>query len=89
MKSKKYRKWVFVTSFIIILSILLVPVRSAYRDGGTTRWSAITYTVTNYRRYWYEDGQDGFIVGTQINIFGRTVFDNTRFEAWETENPRS
>ena len=73
------RKRLFIITIVILL-VLLIPIPSWARDGGTVRYRAIVYTVTNYHSFWYEDGYDGFLVGTRIDIFNRTVFENVRFE---------
>jgi len=88
MKGKMYKKWVFIIVCIVILAGLLIPIPAAFDDGGTRQYRAIIYTVTRWRSIWEEDGYDGFLIGTQIDIFGRRVFDNTRFEPYETDSPR-
>ena len=77
------RKLILVV-VIIALLILLVPISMGqFDDGGTVVYSAVLYTVHNRRTLWEEDGYDGVIVGIQVRILGRMVFDNTRFERFE------
>ena len=75
-------KSISIIIVIAILLVLLTPIPSSIRDGGTTRYSAIAYTVTNYRRFWEEDGYYGRLVGTRVRVFGITVFNNARFEPY-------
>lgn len=78
MANKKKRAIIAIS--VILLLILLTPFPASASDGGTVRYSAIIYTITNYRRFWYEDGHHGFLVGIHIEVFNRTVFNNVRFE---------
>jgi len=83
-KNRTTSKWrrLFVIIGLIILLILLIPIPGAYNDGGSISYDALIYNVSSRHAYWEEDGYDGFLVGIQIRIFGRLVFDNTRFEKW-------
>ena len=74
------RKRLFAIIGIIILLILLVPVPLYVDDGGTVVYQAITYSVSNHRTLWEEDGYYGVLIGTKIRVFSIIVFDNTQFE---------
>ena len=81
MERKKERK-VLIICICLLLVISLFPIPMRFLDGGTVSYSALTYTVTVYNRMTRcdETGQDGRLVGIQIDIFGKTIFDNSRFE---------
>lgn len=79
-ETKLKRKRFLIAFTIISLLILLIPSPLGLHDGGTVKYRAMIYTVTNYRRFWNEDGYYGFLVGIRIDVFNRTVFDNVRFE---------
>lgn len=83
VSNRKKRRVVISIIILIILLILLVPVPLRFRDGGTVEYTAMIYTVTVYNHIWYEDDQYGRLVGVQIDIFGRTVFDNSRIDLHE------
>ena len=68
-----------VTILAIIAGlILLVPVPISYKDGGTIRYQAILYSITNYHSM---RGIDGFDTGIEIKLLGITVYKNTTFES--------
>lgn len=75
-------KWILI-GIAIALLVLLVPVPSYYKDGGTKQYNAILYSVTKYHAYLDGETIDGkvvekgFHVGTEIRILGITVYDNT------------
>jgi len=89
MKKRQFarnRKWLCVIIGIILFAILLFPMQiHALDDGGTVSYGAMIYTVTIVRSLWEEDGYDGLLVGTQIRVFNRIIFDNTRFERFDTQ----
>lgn len=70
---------------IVLISalILLFPFSSMQKDGGTKEYSPITmiYRITDYNRAVYdiEAEKGGRIKGTEIKIFGITVYKNTYF----------
>ena len=57
---------------LVVLLILLFPISLKAKDGGTVTYFPITqiYRVTVYNSF---DGKRG----TEITIFGKTVYDNT------------
>ena len=65
----------FVIIGVIILLTLFVPIPGGYNDGGSVSYDALIYSVQSRHAYWEEDGYHGFLVGTEIRILGRLVFD--------------
>lgn len=71
--SKKIRKII-----IIVLAILfLFPIPIRYKDGGTVKYQAILYSVTDYHSLSLDKGYD---TGIEIKILGVTVYKNTTFD---------
>jgi len=62
---------------IIIILILIFPIPIRYKDGGTVRYQAVLYSITNYHAL---RGVDGYDTGIEIKILGITVYENTTFE---------
>lgn len=71
----------------VLLLLLLFPVRQQYKDGGSVHYDAIAYDVYDMHRISDEGEIQGYTVGTIVEIFGFEVFNNTRFEAIDTNSP--
>lgn len=69
------KKIILIIVFIIML-ILLIPIPIKLRDGGSTEYRALLYTVTRYNKL-DESKETGFVNGTKIEILGFEVYDNT------------
>ena len=77
-------KKALVIILVIALFILLFPMRSQAKDGGTVRYQAILYTVSDMHQITdiqNEDGTfaEGYTVGIVIEILGVEIFNNTRW----------
>ena len=48
-----------------------------YKDGGTIKFKAILYSITNYHAFRATEGYD---TGIEIEILGITVYKNTTFD---------
>ena len=69
---------------IVLLTLSLIPISSKMRDGGTTRYAAILYTVYDVHRVidTGEGNEDGVYESEYserivIKILGFEVFNNT------------
>ena len=63
---------------LIILILLLIPIPFKLRDGGSTEYRAILYSVTKYNRL-SEIGDDGttkYISGTEIKVLDFEVYND-------------
>ena len=62
------KKIIKITCIILILlAILLVPIRSVYKDGGTVVYQAVLWEYFDYHIMLYEN--DRYFEATQFNIF--------------------
>lgn len=78
---------VIIVVCVLLIALLLFPVRHQYKDGGTVHYDAIAYDVYDMHRISEEGETFGYTVGTIVEIFGFEVFNNTRFEAIDTNSP--
>jgi hypothetical protein len=70
------KKIVRITILIIAL-VFLFPIPLRYKDGGTVKYQAVLYSITDYHAL---RGVDGYDTGIKIKILGITVYENTTFE---------
>jgi len=71
------KKKIIRVTIIIIALILLFPIPLRYKDGGTVKYQAVLYSITDYHAL---RGVDGYDTGIEIKILGITVYENTTFE---------
>ncbi len=77
-KEKNSAKTLVITAVVLLLmTILLFPVKVRYKDGGTVRYQAITYSVTIFHKLTVIQGV--FEEGVEIKIFGLPVYKNVRY----------
>lgn len=80
----KRKRWI-VGIVIAMLVVLLFPVRTRYKDGGSVRFKAVLYDVTVWHQL-DENQPDGFRDGLCIKILGNTVCDRLEDEVVWLEN---
>ena len=68
------KKRVIISAVIIIAFILLFPITMHLKDGGSTVYKSILYSVTKYHSIAEEPGE--YYGGWCIEIFGINVYDN-------------
>ncbi len=61
---------------MVIVLILLFPIPIHYKDGGTVKYQAVLYSITDYHA---QRGVDGYDTGIELKILGITVYENTTF----------
>ena len=71
------KKKIIRITIIIIALILLFPIPLRYKDGGTVKYQAVLYSITDYHAL---RGVDGYDTGIEIKILGITVYKNMTFE---------
>ena len=71
-KKAKY----IIIAVVVILVVCLIPRKITYDDGGTVRYKAVLYSVTDYNMS-EELYTDGF-TGRVVKILGFVVYDTTK-----------
>ncbi len=76
-------KKIIIVTIILLVMLVLIPIPSKMKDGGTIHYNAVLYDVYDIHRVTtpddYNDAIIGneYIEGTIIKIFGFEVFNNT------------
>ena len=67
---------------VVLLIIMLIPIPGKLKDGGSTEYNAVLYSVTKYHSINHESTK-GYDDGWKIKILGFTIYDekNTYVEA--------
>lgn len=60
---------------LILALILLIPIPLRLKDGGTVKYQAVLYAVSDVHRLDH-NRQDGYQDGWIIEIFGIEIFNN-------------
>ncbi len=60
---------------IIMLLILLIPIQTRYKDGGSVRYRAILYDIMKYHQL-DEKSETGYKDGWTIKFLGFSVYDD-------------
>ena len=71
------KKQIKIILIILICAILLIPVPTWYKDGGTVKYTAITYSLT--KQHSLSSQGKGYNVGTRIKILFWTIYDDVKF----------
>ena len=71
---KKKRK-PFKRLIILLILILLIPIPYKLKDGGSTEFKSILYTITKYHQLSSVDAED-YITGWKIEVLGKTIYDS-------------
>lgn len=64
---------------ILILLVMLIPVYREMDDGGSREYSAILYSVTQRHAMSREEGDVGYLTGTEIRLLGFKVYSSVQF----------
>ena len=75
------KKKICVIVVVALLVLMLIPMKMHLNDGGTTVYSAVLYTVTDWHRFndEYSEGDTlvpEYIEGVTVRIFGMLVYDS-------------
>ena len=57
-----------------VLVVMLIPIKTQLKDGGTIQYKSILYKINKVHRLI----ENGFDIGTEIEILGFKVFDNVK-----------
>ena len=71
-----------VKAWLLLISVLiamLIPIRTAYKDGGTVRYRAMLYSVTKWNALAVESYRTGVKTGTQVHVLFWDVYNDVEF----------
>ena len=69
MKKKK------IILILIIIILMLIPIPTKLKDGTSTEYKALLYSITKYHII-NQDSIKGYDDGFKIKILGITIYDN-------------
>ena len=74
------KKVLIIVGIVFLVLIALFPVKGYMMDGGTVLIKPIigTYEVYDYHRITGNTGEDRYLVGKEIKVFGIKVYKNTK-----------
>lgn len=70
------KKTIIIVCVIVAVLVLLVPIPMHLKDGGSVKYSALLYSVTDVHRM--DPVTDGYEDGTIIKILGFEVYNNVQ-----------
>ncbi len=76
-------KKIIIVTVILLVMLVLIPIPSKMKDGGTTHYNAILYDVYDIHRVTTPDDFNDAIIGNEyiegtiIKILGFEVYNNT------------
>lgn len=82
MKKKK----ILIITIIVLLLILLFPIPMKLRDGGSTEFKALLYSVTKYHKLAPENSEKEYIDGIGIKILGKEIYNNIDKDVVKSNN---
>lgn len=68
------KKVIIVVCLVIVALILFVPIPMRLKDGGSVKYSALLYSVTDVHRM--SSAMEGYEEGTIIEVLGLEVYNN-------------
>lgn len=71
------KKTLLTIVILVVVLLLLIPIPMRASDGGTVRYQAVVYSVTNYHSL---NASGGYDTGIEVKILGITVYKNTTFD---------
>ncbi|MDE6519068.1 MAG: hypothetical protein K2K91_01210 [Ruminococcus sp.] len=81
------RKKIGIIAVLAVLIIMLIPIKSQYKDGGTVKYNAVLYGITKHHAIYSErnspSGKVGYNIGTTVRILWFDVYDNVKFVLME------
>ena len=68
------KKTIIIVCVVVAMLVLLVPIPMHLKDGGSVKYSALLYSVTDVHRL--NPVTDGYEEGTIIKFLGFEVYNN-------------
>mgnify|MGYP007070207109 CR=1 FL=1 len=75
-KKTRTKAWILLIAVIIAM---LIPMRTQYKDGGTTVYRAVLYSVTKRHTLAVEDHRRGLRIGTEVRVLFWEVYNDVAF----------
>ena len=75
------KKTIIVLCIVVVALILLVPIPMHLKDGGSVKYNALLYSVTDVHRINLET--DGYEDGTIIKVLGFEIYNDVQDETEE------
>ena len=73
------KKKIIIGICILLAIILLVPIPTHLKDGGTIIYKAVVYQVEKVHRMVLEDiSEDGYEDGTIVRILGFEIYNDVK-----------
>lgn len=78
------KKIITIICVVLVALVLFEPIPLRYKDGGTVKYSALLYSVTNVHSmitlYVEEEGEykNGYEVGTIVRVLGFEVYNDVQ-----------
>ena len=66
----------YLILIIILLVILLFPIKTRLKDGGTVEYKALTYKISKVHRLISLESNSTYTTGLIIEIFGKKYMKN-------------
>lgn len=78
------KKKIGIIAVLAVLIIMLIPIKSHIKDGGTVKYNAILYGITKHHEMISSpNGKYGYNIGTTVRILLFDVYDNVEFRPME------
>ena len=65
----------YLILIIIFLVIVLFPIKTRLKDGGTIEYKALTYKISKVRRLNSLESDSTYTTGLIIEIFGKKIYE--------------
>lgn len=65
----------YLILIIILLVILLFPIKTRLKDGGTVEYKALTYKISKVHRLISLESNSTYTTGLIIEIFGKKIYE--------------
>ncbi len=80
------KKKITVTVIILLIAILIIPIPMRLKDGGTVKYQAVLYSISNVHRLAPTENDVSYEDGIIIEILGIEVFNHVK-KAPSAEDP--
>lgn len=79
MKNKINRKKTIIIIIVLLFTLMLIPIPIKLKDGGSTEYKAILYTITKVHRLNCQ-ATTGYETGWEIKILNFQIYSDIKTE---------